>query len=87
MQGIKFLGNSGSTWKYLKEAGRLFPGEKDRNKTRKSINGKLITFIEVLATDVCGEEQRKFGDYLDKFPENPENHTQNISVNEIELPF
>ena len=87
MQGIKFPGNSGSTWKYLKEAGRLFPGEKDRNKTRKSINGKLITFIEVLATDVCGEEQRKFGDYLYKFPENPENHTQNISVNEIELPF
>ncbi len=87
MQGMKFPGNSGSTWKYLKEVGRLFPGEKDRNKTRKSINGKLITFIEVLATDVYGEEQRKFGDYLYKISEITENHAQNISVNEIELPF
>ena len=49
IQGTKFPGNALSTWKYLKEAGRLFPGEKDRNKTRKSINGKLVTFIEVMA--------------------------------------
>ena len=87
MQGIKFPGNAGSTWKYLKEAGRLFPGEKDRNKTRKSINGKMVTFIEVLAVDVFGEEERKFGDYLNKFPVIPENHSKNISIDDVELPF
>lgn len=87
MQGIKFPGNAGSTWKYLKEAGRLFPGEKDRNKTRKSINGKMVTFIEVLAVDVFGEEERKFGDYLNKFPVTPENHSKNISIDDVELPF
>ena len=87
MQGIKFPGNAGSTWKYLKEAGRLFPAEKDRNKTRKSINGKMVTFIEVLAVDVFGEEERKFGDYLNKFPVTPENHSKNISIDDVELPF
>lgn len=87
IQGTKFPGNSTSTWKYLKEAGRLFPGEKDRNKTRKTINGKLVTFIEVLASDVFGGEERVFGDYLNKFPINPENHSENISVDELELPF
>lgn len=87
IQGTKFPGNALSTWKYLKEAGRLFPGEKDRNKTRKSINGKLVTFIEVMAVDVFGTEERAFGDYLNKFPINPENHSKNISVDEIELPF
>lgn len=87
IQGTKFPGNALSTWKYLKEAGRLFPGEKDRNKTRKSINGKLVTFIEVMAVDVFGTEERVFGDYLNKFPINPENHSKNISVDEIELPF
>lgn len=87
MQGIKFPGNAGSTWKYLKEVGRLFPGEKDRNKTRKSINGKMVTFIEVLAVDVFGEEERKFGDYLNKFPVTPENHSKNISIDDVELPF
>ena len=87
MQGIKFPGNAGSTWKYLKEAGRLFPGEKDRNKTRKSINGKMVTFIEVLAVDVFGEEERKFGNYLNKFPVTPENHSKNISIDDVELPF
>ena len=71
----------------MKEAGRLFPGEKDRNTTRKSINGKLVTFIEVLAVDVFGEEERVFVDYLNKFPANPENHSKNISLDEIELPF
>jgi len=68
----------------LKEAGRLFPGEKDRNTTRKSINGKMITFIEVLASDVFGEEERKFGDYLEKFTVNPD---ENICIDENELPF
>lgn len=87
IQGTKFPGNALSTWKYLKEAGRLFPGEKDRNKTRKSINGKLVTFIEVMAVDVFGTEERAFGNYLNKFPINPENHSKNISVDEIELPF
>lgn len=87
IQGTKFPGNALSTWKYLKEAGRLFPGEKDRNKTRKSINGKLVTFVEVMAVDVFGTEERAFGDYLNKFPINPENHSKNISVDEIELPF
>lgn len=87
IQGTKFPGNALSTWKYLKEAGRLFPGEKDRNRTRKSINGKLVTFIEVMAVDVFGTEERAFGDYLNKFPINPENHSKNISVDEIELSF
>lgn len=87
VQGIKFPGNAGSTWKYLKEAGRLFPGEKDRNTTRKSINGKLVTFIEVLAVDVFGEEERKFGDYLYKLPDYPENPDKNLSIDDIELPF
>ena len=87
VQGIKFPGNEISTWKYLKEAGRLFPGEKDRNKTRKSIYGKLVTFIEVMECDVFGAEERVYGDYLNKFPVNPENHSKNISVDEIELPF
>ena len=85
VQGIKFPGNARSTWKYLKEAGRLFPGEKDRNTTKKTINGKITTFIEVLAADVFGEEERKFGDYLYKFPDYPENHRKNLSIEE--LPF
>ena len=85
VQGIKFPGNARSTWKYLKEAGRLFPGEKDRNTTKKTINGKITTFIEVLASDVFGEEERKFGDYLYKFPDYPENHSKNLSMEE--LPF
>lgn len=85
VQGIKFPGNARSTWKYLKEAGRLFPGEKDRNTTKKSINGKMTIFIEVLASDVFGEEERKFGDYLYKFPDYPENHSKNLSIEE--LPF
>ena len=71
----------------MKEAGRLFPGEKDRNTTRKSINGKLVTFIEVLAVDVFGEEERVFGDYLNKFPVNPENRDKNFSIDDITLPF
>ena len=71
----------------MKEAGRLFPGEKDRNTTRKSINGKLVTFIEVLAVDVFGEEERVFGDYLNKFPANPVNPDENICIDENELPF
>lgn len=87
VQGIKFPGNARSTWKYLKEAGRLFPGEKDRNTTKKSINGKMTTFIEVLASDVFGEEERKFGDYLYKFPDCRENHDKNLSIDDIELPF
>lgn len=87
VQGIRFPGNAGSTWKYLKEVGRLFPGEKDRNTTRKSINGKMITFIEVLARDVFGEEERVFGDYLNKFPANPVNPDENICIDENELPF
>ena len=85
VQGIKFPGNAGSTWKYLKEAGRLFPVEKDRNKTRKSINGKMITFIEVLAKDVFGEEESIFGDYINNFPDYPENHSKNLLIDE--LPF
>ena len=87
VQGIKFPGNSTSTWKYLKEAGRLFQGEKDRNTTRKSINGKLVTFIEVLSSDVFGGEERLFGDYINKFPVNPVNSDKNICINENELPF
>jgi len=76
VQGIKFPGNELSTWKYLKEEGRLFSGEKDRNKTRKSICGKLVTFIEVMECDVFGAEERVYGDYLNKFPVNPENHSK-----------
>lgn len=88
VQGNKFPGNALSTWKYLKEAGRLFPGEKDRNTTRKSINGKLVTFIEVMAVDVFGEKQRKFGDYINNFTETTENHSKNLSIyDDIELPF
>ena len=67
--------------------GRLFPGEKDRNTTRKSINGKLITFIEVLSSDVFGGEEREFGDYLNKFPVNPVDPDENICIDENELPF
>ena len=85
VQGIKFTGNAGSTWKYLKEAGRLFPGEKDRNTTKKSINGKMTIFIEVLAKDVFGEEENVYGDYLNKFTDYPENHGKNLSIDE--LPF
>lgn len=87
VQGTKFPGNAGSTWKYLKEAGRLFPGENDRNTTRKTINRKLVTFIEVLAVDVFGEIEKPLGDYISKFPVDTENHTTNLSVDEIELPF
>lgn len=87
IQGNKFPGNSTSTWKYLKEAGRLFATEKGRNTTRKSINGKLVTFIEVMASDVYGEKERKFGDYLNTFTETTENHNKNISIDEMELPF
>ena len=87
IQGIKFPGNSTSTWKYLKEAGRLFPGEKDRNTTRKSINGKLVTFIEVLSRDVFGGEERVFGDYINNFIANPVNPDENLSIDDIELPF
>ena len=87
VQGNKFPGNETSTWKYLKQAGRLFPGEKDRNKTRKSINGKMITFVEVRASDVFGERTREKGDYINTFPVNPENHSKNISLLEDDLPF
>jgi hypothetical protein len=87
IQGNKFPGNETSTGKYLKEAGRLFPSEKARNTTRKSINGKLVTFIEVMAKDVYGEKERKLGDYLNTFTATTENHTKNISIDEMELPF
>lgn len=88
IQGIKFPGNAASTWKYLKEAGRLFPGEKDRNTTRKSINGKLKTMIEVNAKDIFGELEKQPGDYLNKFSNYPENHSKNISIyDDYELPF
>ena len=88
VQGLKFPGNAGSTWKYLKEAGRLFPGEKDRNTTRKSINGKLKTMIEVNAKDIFGELEKQPGDYLNKFSNYPENHSKNISIyDDYELPF
>lgn len=87
VQGNKFPGNETSTWKYLKQVGRLFPGEKDRNKTRKSINGKMITFVEVRASDVFGEKTREKGDYINTFPVNPENHSKNISLLEEDLPF
>ncbi len=88
IQGIKFPGNAASTWKYLKEAGRLFPGEKDRNTTRKSINGKLKTMIEVNAKDIFGELEKQPGDYLNKFSNYPENHSKNILIyDDYELPF
>ena len=89
VQGIKFPGNAASTWKYLKEAGRLFPGEKDRNTTRKTINGKLKTMIEVNAKDVFGELALQPGDYLSKFSVHPENRSKNISMydDDYELPF
>ncbi len=88
VQGVKFPGNAVSTWKYLKEAGRLFPGEKDRNTTRKSINGKLKTMIEVNAKDIFGEIEIQPGDYLNRFSNYPENHSENISMYEdYELPF
>ena len=88
VQGVKFPGNAVSTWKYLKEAGRLFPGEKDRNTTRKSINGKLKTMIEVNAKDIFGEIEIQPGDYLNRFSNYPENHSENISMYEdCELPF
>lgn len=88
VQGVKFPGNAVSTWKYLKEAGRLFPGEKDRNTTRKSINGKLKTMIEVNAKDIFGEIEIQPGDYLNRFSNYPENHSENISMyEECELPF
>lgn len=88
VQGVKFPGNAVSTWKYLKEAGRLFPGEKDRNTTRKSINGKLKTMIEVNAKDIFGEIEIQLGDYLNRFSNYPENHSENISMyEECELPF
>lgn len=88
VQGVKFPGNAVSTWKYLKEAGRLFPGEKDRNTTRKSINGKLKTMIEVNAKDIFGEIEIQPGDYLNRFSNYPENHSENISMyEERELPF
>ena len=88
VQGVKFSGNAVSTWKYLKEAGRLFPGEKDRNTTRKSINGKLKTMIEVNAKDIFGEIEIQPGDYLNRFSNYPENHSENISMyEECELPF
>ena len=87
IQGNKFPGNATSTWKYLKEAGRLFSEEKDRNTIRRTINGKLITFIEVMACDVYGEKERKQGDYLNKFTVTTENHIKNICIDEMELPF
>ena len=88
IQGIKFPGNAASTWKYLKEACRLFPGEKDRNTTRKSINGKLKTMIEVNAKDIFGELEKQPGDYLNKFSNYPENHSKNILIyDDYELPF
>lgn len=40
-----------------------------------------------MAVDVFGTEERAFGDYLNKFLINSENHGKNISVDEIELPF
>lgn len=46
-----------------------------------------MTFIEVMAGDVFDIEERTFGDYLNKFPINSENHGKNISVDEIELQF
>lgn len=88
VQGLKFPGNAASTWKYLKEAGRLFPGEKDRNTTRKSINGKLKTMVEVNAKDIFGELEVQSGGYLNKFSNYPENHSKNISMyDDYELPF
>ncbi len=57
------------------------------HKVRKTINGKLVTFIEVMECDVFGVEEMVYGDYLNKFPVTPENHSKNISVEEIELPF
>lgn len=88
VQGLKFPVNAASTWKYLKEAGRLFPGEKDRNTTRKSINGKLKTMIEVNAKDIFGELEVQSGDYLNKVSNYPENHGKNISMyDDYELPF
>ena len=88
VQELKFPGNAASTWKYLKEAGRLFPGEKDRNTTRKSINGKLKTMIEVNAKDIFGELEVQSGNYLNKFSNYPENHSKNISMyDDYELPF
>lgn len=85
IQGNKFPGNAVSTWKYLKEAGRLFPGEKRRNTTRKSIGGKLVPLIEVMACDVFGEMERKPVDYTN---ESTENHTKNISLlDDMDLPF
>ena len=46
-----------------------------------------MTFIEVMAKDVYGEKERKLGDYLNTFTATTENHTKNISIDEMELPF
>lgn len=87
VQGNKFPGNAISTWKYLREAGRLFPGEKNRNTVRKSIDGKLVTVVEVMASDVFGETERLPGDYIRKFDVNSTENHSNLSVDDIELPF
>lgn len=75
-----------TAWKYLKEAGRLYPGEKNRNTTRRSVDGKLITVIDVNASDVFGELARLPGEYISRFETYTENHS-NLTVDDIELPF
>ena len=72
----------------MKEAGRLFPGEKGRNTTRKSIGRKLVPLIEVMACDVFGEMERKSVDYTNESTESTEDHTKIISLlDDMDLPF
>ena len=87
VQGIKFPGNSSATWKYLREAGKLFTVEKGRNTTRKKIDGKYITVIEVRYDDIFGEAESGNEENTTILSNNTENHSKNISIDDMELPF